>query len=100
MLHITKRARDSIIIELENWLREEGIELSCLLGIACANIEEINVLVNMYGWKLYEAGRPLNFYSETINTIASLKLQIRRSLHKGAGIWLSRGRGKNPRPTI
>ena len=84
VLQITKRARDQLLHDLGTWMEEQGIDLDSLLENAFANIEEINVLVNRYGRKLYEAGRPLNHYSETINALSSLKPQIRRSLQ---GCW-------------
>ena len=84
VLQITKKARDSLLQELAAWLVEEGVSLEGLVSNAHANIEEINVLVTRYGRKLYEAGRPLNHYSETINAISSYKPQIRRSLQ---GCW-------------
>lgn len=84
VLQITRRARDQLMHDLEAWLKEEGVDLHLLLENAFANIEEINVLVNRYGRSLYQAGRPLNHYSETINALSSLKPQIRRSLQ---GCW-------------
>ena len=84
VLQITTRARDKLIEEWSVWLREKDIDFQTLVSQAHANIEEINVLLTQYGRMLYDVGRPLNHYSETINALSSLKPQIRRSLQ---GAW-------------
>ena len=76
--------REKLVLAFKEWVSELDIDVDVLLADAYHNVEEINTLLSRYGRCLYEAGRPLNHYSETVNAVASLKPQLRRTLQ---GAW-------------
>ena len=84
VLKVTERQREKLLEGFSAWLATRGISTAELFADTYHNVEEINLLLSVYGGALYKNGRPLAHYSETINAISSWKPQLRRVLQ---GAW-------------
>ncbi|CAK9009021.1 Terminal uridylyltransferase 7 (TUTase 7) (Zinc finger CCHC domain-containing protein 6) [Durusdinium trenchii] len=84
VLKSTEKRREFLFSAFKQWVEERGLLFSELFGNTYQNIEEINTILTAYGRELYRSGRPQNHFSETINSIASWKPQLRRVLQ---GAW-------------
>ncbi|CAK9104540.1 Protein disulfide-isomerase 5-4 (AtPDIL5-4) (Protein disulfide-isomerase 7) (PDI7) (Protein disulfide-isomerase 8-2) (AtPDIL8-2), partial [Durusdinium trenchii] len=84
VLKSTEKRREFLFSAFRQWVEGRGLLFSELFGNTYQNIEEINTILTAYGRELYQSGRPLNHFSETINSIASWKPQLRRVLQ---GAW-------------
>jgi len=72
--------REKLLAAFDEWLNQDGMTLSALIGVGEPDIELINLQLERYGRSLYLAGRPYGHYSETINGVASRRPRIKRML--------------------
>ncbi|CAK8996039.1 unnamed protein product, partial [Durusdinium trenchii] len=84
VLKVTEKRREVLLSAFTRWLEGRGVVVDDLFVNTYQTIEEINTLLTAYGRELHLAGRPLNDFSETINSISSWKPQLRRTLQ---GAW-------------
>ncbi|CAE7942607.1 unnamed protein product, partial [Symbiodinium necroappetens] len=76
----TQSARDSLWNAFMAWCRAEAIPEETFVSEGPVDVDVINAVMSRYGRALYEAGRPYNHYSETVNALASKLPKIRRLL--------------------
>ena len=84
VLEVTSSQRDRLLASFANWLQSEGLSYDELLQNAYHNVEDLNILLTRYGRQLYERGKPLAHYSETLNALSAVRPVLRRNLQ---GAW-------------
>ena len=80
VLEVTAFQRDRLLRNFYDWCSAEGYEIHLWLGDTRNFLEEINLVLIRFGRRLYEWGRPLNHFVETINGLTSLRPALRRAL--------------------
>ena len=81
---VTTSMRQVLMTTFKGWLLEEGIDWQFLLENSHSHLEEINGVLSWYGRILYQNGRPLQHFSETIDAVVAEKPHLKRSLQ---GAW-------------
>ena len=72
--------RERLLREFFNWCQRAGFEIQDWLNLPTRNLEKINEVLQLYGRRLYDAGRPYGVFVESINSIVSYKPVLRRQL--------------------
>jgi hypothetical protein len=80
----TSSNRQYLLLALDAWLQETArLPLAALLA-SPLNVERIVDLLVQYGRDLYGSGRPYWHFSETVNSVTSLRPTLRRQVQ---GAW-------------
>ena len=77
---LTAGNRERLLADLLRWSDMCGLNLRTLLENPLLHIERINAILQMYGRRLYDAGKTYNIYVESVNSIASFKPVLKRQL--------------------
>ena len=77
---LTAGDRERLLADLLRWSDMCGLNLRTLLENPLLHIERINAILQMYGRRLYDAGKTYNIYVESVNSIASFKPVLKRQL--------------------
>lgn len=77
---VTTSLRQVLMTTFRNWLREERVDWDFLMQNSHSSLEEINAVLTRFGRVLYQNGRPLQHYSETINAVVADRPHLRRSM--------------------
>lgn len=72
--------REKLLRDLVDWCQRAGFEMLVWLERPTQNLEQINEVLQLYGRRLYEAGRPYGVFVESINSIVSHRPVLRRQL--------------------
>ena len=96
----TQSARDSLWEGFLTWCRQIAIPEETFSHTGLLDVDVVNAILSRYGRALYEAGRPYNHYSETVNAVAGRIPKIRRPFSSRRGTLLSNGREWNLTCTI
>ena len=86
----TNEMRKVLLRQFLEWIDGQGIDSDALFKESHRNLEDINLLLGAFGRKCYTAGKSLNVFSETINSVASWKPHLRRTLQDVAYSWAHR----------
>lgn len=77
---VTTSLRQVLMTTFRNWLCEERVDWDFLMQNSHSSLEEINAVLTRFGRVLYQSGRPLQHYSETINAVVADRPHLRRSM--------------------
>eukprot|EP00435_Cladocopium_sp_Y103_P050885 s1879_g15.t1 len=84
VLPITQQRRGKLLEQFFIWASDEGLDLLAMLDNHQIFIDDINIVLERYGRKMYDCGMSYGKYAETINALTSWKPALRRML---AGAW-------------
>ena len=79
-MEVTTSLRQVLMTTFRNWLWEESVDWEFLMQNSHSSLEEINAVLTRFGRILYQSGRPLQHYSETINAVVAERPHLRRSM--------------------
>ena len=88
----TANVRDVLFERFEGWLQTEGMALQDVLFAQPPDLDLLNRVLVRYGRWLFEQGKPLYHFSETVNSVANKRPMVRRSLQQSwdlAFMWSS-----------
>ena len=80
VLEVTAAQRDRLTSSFLAWCDGEGLDMRLWINDARNFLEEINLCLCKFGRTLYDWGRPLNHFVETINALTSWKPELRRQV--------------------
>ena len=80
VLEVTAFQRDRLLRNFYDWCSTEGYDIRVWLDDTRNFLEEINLVLIRFGRSLYDWGRPLNHFVETINGLTSFRPALRRAL--------------------
>lgn len=84
VLPVTSDRRDEYLQEFLAWALAEGLDIYEMMAKHQVYIDDINLVLEIYGRQLYSAGRTYAQFAETLNAITNWKPAIRRTLQ---GAW-------------
>eukprot|EP00438_Fugacium_kawagutii_P032989 Skav223990 [mRNA] locus=scaffold6785:46494:53610:+ [translate_table: standard] len=80
----TTAKRQKLIDEFFKWAADEGLDVLDMFDHHQLYIDDINLILEVYGRQLYAAGKTYAHFAETINAITNWRPAIRRLL---SGAW-------------
>lgn len=80
VLEVTAAQRDRLLAYFLTWCDGEGLDMRVWIKDARNFLEEINLCLCKFGRTMYDWGRPLNHFVETINALTSYKPELRRQV--------------------
>ena len=92
--------RDRLLFDLLNWCDFCGFNLRSLLERPLQHVERINEILQLYGRRLYEAGRTYNIYVESVNSISSYRPVLKRQLQPAWNLAFAWVREERPQHHI
>lgn len=88
--------RERLIRDFFCWCARTGWNIEQLLLELLKNVEQINRVLQLFGRRLYEAGKPYSAYIESINSIVSYRPVLRRQLQPAWDLVFAWVRGERP----
>ena len=79
---LTAATRVDLLARFQNWLNGKGISFEDVFLANPPNLDEINKILCDFARNLFRLGKPYYHYSETINSVASRRPLLRRSLQQ------------------
>ena len=76
----TQTLRDTLWRMPLEWGRDQGIPHDFCESCGIPDADDVNAILVRYGRALYNAGRPYNYYTDTVNALSSRHPKLRRLL--------------------
>lgn len=80
VLEVTAAQRDKLLSFFYAWCNQEGHDMKGWLEDVRGNLESINLVLCHFGRTLYDSGRPMNHFVETINALTSFRPALWRQV--------------------
>ena len=95
----TSENREKLLRDFFAWCKRAGYEMQLWIERPTRNLEQINEVLQLYGRRLYEAGRPYGVFVESINSLVSFRPVLRRQLQPAWDVAFAWVREERPQPS-